>query len=231
MDSGPIHQYYYLWSVTIIVPLWALIVYHKKESRVEIIYMGILFGASAMGLDRYCSFYDYWRPPTILGAFNIESFLYGFFWGGISTKLYEWVFQKEYLPAKEPNSRLIFFLVTGSFFLYMLLLGLFRYNSVDIYILLLLLWTVALLSVKKKLFFVSIGSGICMVVVTVCWYTVILSIYPAVIRDIWLTDNLSGIVILNVPVEEYGYIFSLGSFGSIMYKAATDARLKKGMPS
>lgn len=226
MDSNPIHQYYYLWSVIIIVPLWAWIVYRKKESRVEIIYMGILLGASAMGLDRYCSFYDYWRPPTISGTVNIESFLYGFFWGGISTKLYEWISGKEYLPAREPNSLLIFILVTGSFFLYMLLLGLFRFNSVDIYIFLLLIWTIVLLLYKKKFVAVSIGSGICMAVVTAGWYAVILLIYPGVFRDIWLTNNLSGILIFNVPIEEHVYIFSLGCFGSIMYKVATDARIK-----
>jgi hypothetical protein len=226
MDSNPIHQYYYLWSVIIIVPLWAWIVYRKKESRVEIIYMGILMGASAMGLDRYCSFYDYWRPPTISDTVNIESFLYGFFWGGISTKLYEWISGKEYLPAREPNSLLIFILVTGSFFLYMLLLGLFRFNSVDIYIFLLLIWTIVLLLYKKKFIAVSIGSGICMAVVTAGWYAVILLIYPGVFRDIWLTNNLSGILIFNVPIEEHVYIFSLGCFGSIMYKVATDARVK-----
>lgn len=230
MDSSLIHQYYYLWSVLIIVPLWALIVYRKKESRVEIIYMGILLGASAMGLDRYCSFYDYWRPPTISGTVNIESFLYGFFWGGISTKLYEWVSGKEYLPAKDPNSLFIFILVTGSFFLYMLLLGLFRFNSVAIYIFLLLMWTMALLLFKRKFIIVSIGSGICMVVVTICWYAAILMIYPAVFNDIWLTDQLSGILLFNVPIEEHAYIFSLGCFGSIMYKVATDARIK-GRPT
>lgn len=226
MTSIAIHQYYYLWSVALVIPLWVLIFFLKKESRVEILYMGILLGTSAMGLDRYCSFYDYWQPPTIFKTVNFESFLYGFFWGGISTKIYELMFNKEYCSTKEPNSVLVFVLVFISFFLYMALLGFFNINSVDIYIILLLLWVVILIFFRRKFFAMSILSGIGMVLVNLCWYTVILIIYPEAIDNIWLIGNLSGLSIFNVPIEEHFYIFFLGCFGSIMYKVATIAELR-----
>lgn len=228
MGSNLIHQYYYLWSVALIFPLWSVMVYQKRASRVEIIYMGILFGACAMGLDRYCSFHDYWRPPTMFESVNVESFLYGFFWGGISTKMYEWICRNEYQPTKEPNSWLIFILVFGSFFLYMVALGLLRLNSVDIYVLLLVIWSVVLIVSNRTMLIVSLVSGIGMVMVNVVWYALVLFIYPDVFQRIWFLDHLSGWTLFHVPVEEHVYIFALGCFGSIMYKVATRARLEVG---
>lgn len=220
MNSSPVHQYFYLWIVALIVPLWALIFYRKKASRIEIIYMGLLMGTCAMGLDRYCSFHDYWRPPTVFQIFNFESFLYGFFWGGISAKIFELLFRKEYRATREPNPVFVLLFVFGSFLLYMVLLGLFNANSVDIYSILLLLCVIVLVFFKKEWFIVSAMSGVCMVLVNMCWYAIILAIYPDAINKIWRIENLSGLSFFSVPVEEHVYIFLMGCFGSILYKAA-----------
>jgi len=221
MNSNPVHQYFYLWIVAIIVPLWALIFYRKKASRIEIIYMGLLMGTCAMGLDRYCSFHDYWRPPTVFRIFNFESFLYGFFWGGISAKIFELLFGREYRATGEPNPVFVLIFVFASFLLYMVLLGLFNVNSVDNYIILMLLCVIVLLFLKKELFIVSVVSGVCMVVVNMCWYAVILAIYPEAVDNIWRIENISGLSVFGVPIEEHAYIFFMGCFGSILYKAAT----------
>jgi hypothetical protein len=227
MKSNFIHQNYYLWSVALVIPLWAFIIYKKKKSRVEIIYMGILCGTCALALDRYCSFYDYWQPPTIFNNFNFESFLYGFFFGGISTKIYELFFSKEYYAQKGPNPLLIVIIVFGSVFSYVVLLGLFHLNSVDIYVFILLTWVILFLLIDSGLYRICIWSGVIMIGINICWYTVVLLIYPSAIREIWMTNNLKGLFILNIPVEEHYFIFSLGCIGSIMYKVVTGSIKKR----
>ncbi len=226
MKADYIHQFYYLWSVALIIPLWAFIIYKKKKSRNEIIYMGILFGTGAMGLDKYCSFYDYWRPPTIFHSINFESFLYGFFLGGISTKIYELLFKKEYNSQKNPNSLFVMAIVISSVFLYMALLGLFRLNSVDIYVAIMVMWVMVFLLIKRGLFRVAILSGFFMALLNFCWYAIILTIYPDAIQKIWLNNYLSGLSIINVPIEEHYYVFSLGCFGSIMYKVVAGTEIR-----
>ncbi len=221
MKTNLIHQYYYLWSVALIIPLWAFIIYKKKKSTVEIIYMGILCGTSALTLDKYCSFYDYWRPPTIFDSINFESFLYGFFLGGISTKIYELIFKKEYIAEKKPNSLFVLAIVFGSVFLYVVFLGLFRFKSVDIYVFILLICVILFLLISRSLYGICIWSGLIMTGLNICWYALMLAIYPAMIQEIWLTNNLGGLFIFSVPVEEHYYIFSIGCFGSIMYKVVT----------
>ena len=227
MKTNFIHQYYYLWSVALSIPLWAFIIYKKKKSRVEIIYMGILCGTCALALDKYCSFYDYWRPPTIFNNFNFESFLYGFIFGGISTKIYELFFNKEYYTPKSPNSLFVLAIVFGSVFFYVVLLGLFRLNSVDIYVYILLMWVILFLLIDVGLYRMCICSGIIMIGLNICWYTVLLAIYPSAIKEIWLTNNLKGLFLFNIPIEEHYYIFSLGCVGSIMYKVVTGTIKKR----
>ena len=226
MKTDFIHQFYYLWSVALLIPLWAFIIYKKKNSRIEMIYMGIIFGTGAMGLDKYCSFYDYWRPPTIFNSFNFESFLYGFILGGISTKIYELIFNKEYDSHRNPNSLFILIIVLSSVFLHMTLLGLFRLNSVDIYVVIMAIWVIVFLLIKRRLFWVAILSGLIMTVLNVGWYAIILAIYPNAIQEIWLTQYLSGLSLFNVPIEEHYYVFSLGCFGSILYKVAAGSDIK-----
>jgi hypothetical protein len=226
MRADFIHQFYYLWSVALLIPLWAFIIYKKKKSRIEMIYMGIIFGTGALGLDKYCSFYDYWRPPTILSSFNFESFLYGFILGGISTKIFELVFKKDYDPQRNANSFFVLAIVLISVLLHMTLLGLFRLNSVDIYVVIMVIWVMVFSLIKRRLFIVSIMSGLLMTVLNFCWYAVIVAIYPDAIQNIWLTQHLSGLSIFNVPIEEHYYIFALGCFGSILFKVAAGSDIR-----
>jgi len=184
--------------------------------------MGILLGTCALGLDRYCSFYDYWRPPTVSHTINFESFLYGFFLGGISTKIFELCFNKQHdNQKKSPNSLFVIAVLFFSTLLHIMFLGLFHFNSVESYVYILLLWAILFLFINKRLFWVCIGSGLIMTGLNICWYALILTIYPDAIREIWLINNLSGLFIFNVPIEEHFYIFSLGCVGSIMYKVVT----------
>ena len=219
------HQYYYLWSVALLIPLWGFFFVKLKRTRTEMIYMGLLLGTSALGLDRFCSFYDYWHPPTLLKQVNVESFFYGFFWGGISSKLYEVIRRKEFAVKREAGNSLVPIIVFSSLLLYMLLLGVLKMNSVLLYVSIMLLWTVLLLIKNRRLFLVALVSGIIVLPINAIWYAVILLLYPTAIQDIWLTGKLSGIYFLGLPIEEHLYIFSLGAFGSIMFKIAAKPKI------
>lgn len=230
-NQALIHQYYYLWSISLLLPLWFFLFIKMNRTRTEMIYMGILLGTSALGLDRYCSFYDYWHPPTFLKQVNIESFFYGFFWGGIASKLYELIHRKEIAVRAYADNTLVLVIVFSSFFLYVLLLGFFQMNSVRLYVSIMLLWTALLLIKNRRFAQVSILSGLLVIPINVAWYALILLIFPTAINDIWLTGKLSGVYLLGVPIEEHLYIFSLGAFGSIMFKIGSKPRTDFAIPS
>ena len=156
----------------------------------------------------------------------LKVFFYGFFWGGISSKLYELIGRRAFAVREEVNNALVLIIVFSSFLLYILLLGLFGLNSVLLYVSIMLSWTVLLLIKNRQFILVSFLSGILVIPINMVWYALIPFIYPTAIQDIWLTGKLSGIYLIGVPIEEHLYIFSLGAFGSIMYKIAAKPQVE-----
>ncbi len=134
---------------------------------------------------------------------------------------------KNIIPKKARTPSLSWLLFLAVSCLYVALLGLFQLNSVDIYVYILLMWVILFLLIDASLFRMCIWSGVIMIGLNICWYTVVLTIYPSAIQKIWLTNNLKGLSLFNVPIEEHYYIFSLGCVGSIMYKVATGTIKKR----
>lgn len=213
-----IEKYFYLWIVALVVPLWLIIFMVKRKSRAEMIYMGILFGGVALTMDYYCSFYDYWRPLLMFPRLNIESFFYGFFFGGISTKIYELIFRQEYTSGGVPRVGIMLLLgvLTIVLYVFFLFMGL---HSVFIYVIVMGSYAVTVMIFKPKLIRISLLSGVLMTILNIGWYGLMLKIYPNAIRDIWLTKGLSGIQLFGVPIEEHYYIFTLGAYGAVIFKA------------
>ncbi|MBI9074097.1 MAG: hypothetical protein JEZ02_01715 [Desulfatibacillum sp.] len=227
MKSGFLYQYYYLWSVALLIPAWAVIFFKKRRTWEEMIYIGILCGAGAMFFDRYVSFRDYWRPPTISDIYNFESFLYGFFFGGISAKIYEFVSKTEYVPTSGPNPLFAMGMIILNSMVFVTMVLLFRLNSVENFVCMLLSTSVLFLMVRPALFKVCLGSGVIMVGLNMCWYGIILSIYPDVFKDIWLPSKQEGMTIFNVPVMEHWFIFAVGCSGSLFYKAVSKTKQER----
>ena len=225
MKSGFLYQYYYLWSVALLVPFWVLIFFVKKRHWEEILYIGILCGAGAMFFDRYISFRDYWRPPTLSDLYNFESFLYGFFYGGISAKIFEFAAGTDYSPTKIPNPLLLGGVILINAVIFIAMRMVFPLNSVENFVAMLLITSALLVLIRRDLYKVCLFSGLLMVVFNVCWYGVILLIYPDVFKDIWNPVIQKSPSLFNIPILEYWFILAVGCSGSMVYKVMADSRI------
>ena len=211
-------RYYYLISVGMIAPLWLFIFIRLKKSRTEIIYLGLIMGNTAMLVDYYCSFYDYWHPPLVFRQFNIESYLYGFVVTGIAAKIYELVFRREFSSRTTPKPVVIAGMAGVYFLAYTAVLLVFPINSVMILDLLMLATFLVFVWLDRRALKIGLVSGVLMVVINVVWYAALLALYPKAILNIWVLANLSGIQILGLPIEEHLFIFLLGAAASVGYK-------------
>lgn len=221
MKSNPLYEFYYLWSVALLIPVWAVVFFTQKKSRLEMAYVGLLCGTGALLFDRYSSFYDYWRPPTQLELFNFESLLYGFFVGGISSKIYEFIVRKERVSGKPPSPLFILAAVVFNALMFVSLRIAFRLNSVDVFVYMLLTSTAIFVLIRPRLILVGLGSGIVMTLLITAWYAVILRIYPDAIKDIWLKTPGDGMFLWGIPIEEHLFIFVVGCSSSLVYKVAS----------
>ncbi|WP_028313128.1 lycopene cyclase domain-containing protein [Desulfatibacillum aliphaticivorans] len=225
MQSNCLYQYYYLWSVALLVPFWALILYKKKTGWEEIIYIGILAGAGAMFFDRYVSFRDYWHPQTISDLYNFESFLYGFFYGGISAKIYEVIARVDYAPARSPRWLPAAALVLVNAVVFVTMMVFVRLNSVENFMAMLAATTALLLIIRPDLVKVCAFSGLIMLVFNLCWYWVILLIYPDAFKDIWSPAIQKGPMLFKIPLLEHGFILAVGCSSPLLYKVVASSRL------
>lgn len=66
-----------------------------------------------------------------------------------------------------------------------------------------------------------------MTLLTLIWQIVISFIVSVFIERFWLIENLSGIFIFGIPIEELLFAFALGFGGSIYYEYITGQKYKK----
>lgn len=225
MQSNFLTQYYYLWSVALLVPFWALILYKKRSGWEEIVYIGMLAGAGAMFFDRYVSFRDYWHPQTIFDLYNFESFLYGFFYGGISAKIFEFAAKTDYAPTRTPNPLLLTVVILANAVIFVAMRIVFHLNSVENFVVMLMTTSALLVLIRRDLYKVCAFSGLFMVVFNACWYWIILLIYPDVFKDIWSPAIQKGPQLLKIPVLEHWFILAVGCSGSMVYKVMAGSRI------
>lgn len=222
-------QFFYFWGVLLIVPVWVAMFALRPRSRREMLYMGTLFGVAAVVIAQIYALADYWNPPYIFGpVFNIEDFLYGFFYGGIAAELLEAVTGREDSDQKMKKRSwlvvLMFFVTLVSF---VLLVDQLRLNSIFAHIISPIVAGTCIVLTRRDLAGAALQSGLILVVFTSVWYLVILSMYPHAIEQSWMLENLSGILLIGIPIEEYIFAFSLGFGGSVFYEAVTGKRLRK----
>lgn len=63
---------------------------------------------------------------------------------------------------------------------------------------------------RKDLFIDQIYNGIFIMILTALMFWVLLVIEPQLFIKYWYIDNLSGVFILNIPIEEYLFAFAVG---------------------
>ena len=86
-------MYYYLTHTLILGLVWLLLYWYRKDLRHEILVSSLLFMPFGIGQPFFVP--EYFNPPVLykfFGLFDIESFLWCFFIGGIAAVIYEEIF-------------------------------------------------------------------------------------------------------------------------------------------
>lgn len=219
---------FYLFGIILILPIWMYIIAKYPESRRDMIYSGVVFGIMSVIIARLYSNNDYWNPPYLLGeVYNFEDFLYGFIFGGIATEIDDVVFN---VVQKKESGRplylwgISFILITiVSFFITTNLLGL---KSIFAHIVPPLIVGSIISFKRNDLFIPSLRAGLILTNLVFLWFRLLLFIDPNLIERFWLLDNLIGIFIFKIPLEELLFAFALGFGASNAYEFGFKMRKK-----
>lgn len=227
-------MYEYLIGVVILFIVWLILFFIRKDLRKPMIWSGLAYLLIVTGyhiiwliVSNFVYLGEavipaYWNPDTLfnLGRITkgiaIEDLLFMFFVGGIATSIYE-IFTKSKISLKKTRRPHIIAPLIGVIvsFLFMLM---FKPNPIYPFILFGFSAAIFLLVQRKDLIKHAIYGGLIFLFIYFISYSLFNIIFPDFISNAYALENLSGIIILKIPLEEYLYALSLGMLWSPLYE-------------
>lgn len=224
-------KYTYLFGASLFLIPWILICIARKDLRRLSIQVGLLFTVLGLITGYFWLTKDWWKPYTITNTVvGVEDIILGFGSGGLAACLYLSLFKKKLVESTKVDKNKRIFLL-GLIIAFNLALFAFLFNlnitsflSASIIMIsasgMLLIW-------KRELILPALINGALMTILVVPIYLIMMFLTPTVIERTWLVDNLSGICLLKVPIEDYIFFFLSGLFCFGVYPFYTDSKLEK----
>ena len=209
-----LQQHIYFSGILLYFLIFIIIYIRNKENRKEMLLVGSLFGICGVILSHY-AIRDYWHPNYIFKTFRVEDFFYGMSYGATITFFPHLFFKKTLHVKKKLWFLVASAVVTGITFI--LFLYIYKVNSIVSYIVpLLFVGSLSIYTHKQNLKY-QIYSGLLSTLLTFIIFKLLLLIEPRMFYLYWKIENITGIFILNIPIEEYLFAFMLGFGGSMFY--------------
>ena len=192
--------------------------------------MSIFMGAASVITGYLWWTNDWWLPKTLTGTrVGFEDFIVGFGSGGIVAAIYEVVWKKRHIHMRKKESLyvpawILLLIVALGIGCLIWLVGLTSFMASSIVMLLI---GISLLLMRPDLSSKAVKSGMMMVIFSyLFFYVPILLIFPGWISVSYLSEHLSGVYILKVPIEEFIFWFLAGFIFGPWYEYWKHDRLR-----
>ncbi|OGY26072.1 MAG: hypothetical protein A2134_02940 [Candidatus Woykebacteria bacterium RBG_16_39_9b] len=223
-------NYTYLLGSLLLISFWLILFLFRKDLRREMLVISTVVLFSGMILQYFFWTKDWWHPETMTGTIlGPEDFLGLFGIGGISSVIYGTIFSKGLSFYKHQpnisirNIALLAFIFIALHSIAYYIFGLSSWMS----------WTIAttittlfIYSLRSDLIFNSLVSGVLMVLIGIAGYQLLNFFQPGFIYSWFKLENLSGFIIIGVPIEDVAWFMTFGMFIGPIYEFLTEARSK-----
>ncbi|MEK7075864.1 MAG: lycopene cyclase domain-containing protein [Patescibacteria group bacterium] len=177
----------------------------------------------------------YWSPPSLFDlahrtGFDIESLIFAFAAGGIVFSLYSAIFHKieRKISSNHHSYRHRFHRAIWWSVPVLIIFFFFSTNLNPIYDFIIagtiggLLAAYCRPDLTKKMFI----SAVLFFILYYFYFLVLIAAYPGYVRQVWNLENLSGVLVTGIPLEELLFAIILGFYWSSVYEHFTWRRLK-----
>lgn len=204
-------QYGYLTGVALFGIVWLAFFLLKKSVRREMLILSVL--STFLGFTQFFFTKDYWQPASILGPgrLDFESFLLCFCYGGVAAPLYEILFWKKPNYSVRPGN-----LVGGIIAVFLSVAALsvgvlvFEWNSLYVSSGILLILGITIVAFRPTLLKHALYTGVLFALVMFLVLQILAFLFPGIIEAWWKLENLSGLFVIGIPMEEILSAFSWG---------------------
>jgi len=224
----------WLISSLILFLAWLVIFLLNKNLRKEMLWASLI--TLPLGLTEPLFVPEYWAPPSLFNlaaktGFDIESFIFAFAIGGIAAVLYELFFKTKHKKMSKHEMRgkrhKFHLLALFSPAIIFLLLYLFT-NLNPIYSAIIAIFAGAIATIlcrpdlKNKIF----AGGFLFFGIYFLFFLFLNLIFPGWVEQTWNLSEISGILILGIPIEELLFAFAVGMIWSGVYEHVKWRRIK-----
>ena len=223
---------YFAGNLIIFLP-WLLIFINRRDLRKEMIIGGLLSLPLVFTAPWFIP--EYWNPAYLFGfipytKIGVEDVMFAFFPGSIATVIFEYIENKK-LVRYSGKKKVRYLNLTPYLLSILIFVGLdLLFPDYSIYNLMLgcAVGAFVIIFTRRDLFEQSVTSGFLFMLLYFVMFTLFNYIlYPGYIDNVYSLNNLSGVIVFQLPLEEYVFSFSLGIFWSGIYEYIFNFRTSK----
>lgn len=219
MDILVSKDFRYLIGTFLFLAVWVIMYVFTPKSRPPMLWSSIVLMATVPVLDFLYTF-DYWHPQSCLAFslnltgdatmnFAVEGFIFGFAFSGICVGIFDWGMRLRGHDTRWEfnwaSYGRLWPTVLGAVVTILSIHFVFGLNTVHAHCIgcavlsVLYLWRIQSNWVIPSL----ITGGGMIFIMGVIYFCILFRIFPSFVEDAWKLDNLMGINLLGVPLEEF----------------------------
>ena len=218
-------------SSILLLGIWLLFWIFNSRLRKRMLLYSVLLMPTGIAQAMFVP--EYWDPSSVFNlttriGFDIESLVFSFAIGGISIALFElFPFKRFNQLERTPEDQRLIISASGVSVIIYIVAELLNFNP--IYSLLAALYSGSffLMTLKPTMIREVIKSGL----VFLCFYTIgfmmLNLLFPDFISKTWNFSNLSNILILGIPAEEFAYAFGFAMMWYMLYRMGFQTYVKR----
>jgi hypothetical protein len=218
--------YIYDIALTLMGVSFATVFIMRKDLRLKMVLMSV-FGSIAGPVSELWFTSDYWRPVYGSGLGIIEDFIFSGILVALTSTTYNVYFRKESTSGNTNPSvkrTMLDIFIPGAAFSFVILalmevfVGIFHINSIYASSIAFCALAALMWMTRHDLLAASLAGGLIIIPAVAITYNLLFIIYPNLISNWWIIGNITGIMVLNVPLEEYIWFISWGLVGTPLYE-------------
>lgn len=170
---------------------------------------------------------EYWNPPTLFDlaqrtGFDLESLIFSFGIGGVSSVLYSVLTHRNDIPVLETEKRQPLhrhhYKALASPFIAFLLLYFLPWNPIYASIAAMVVGAIATILCRPDLKTKTWVGGVLFLAYYFVFFLVLEASSPGYVQQVWNLPDISGILLLGIPLEELLFAFAFGLYWSGVYE-------------
>ncbi len=214
-------EYAYLFGASLCFIPWGVIYFSRPDLRRPMIVMGGIFSLLGVPLEYFWWTRDWWGPLTVTGTVvGIEDVILSFTNSGIASVLYLFLANKKYVSGSGIDAKSTQYSIAAFVSIMSIFALLYHVAGIHTFIITCVgMWVCTMLLAKEKprLLIAAMYNGVAMAVLMLPIYWITEWISPGFIGQTWKLRELSGSMIIGIPIEDVVFYFFTGAVCFLYY--------------